>query len=207
MLNTASGIVMAVLAAVVFNNFQRGTLGQWFQAKFMGRAAPAGEGQQLLGSRFGTGGTTGGTDSSGSGTDSIASGPPSGRLESWRGVTLDANAMTSYKAMVNAAAADGVTLIGGSSYRSRAAQEALRRSHGCGGAKVYDHSCKGNPPTAVPGTSNHEKGLAVDFKGIPQHADRSNKAFAWLQDHAPTYGWENFKKEGWHWSTGPRAGS
>lgn len=48
-----------------------------------------------------------------------------------------------------------------SGYRSSAEQFALRRQNGCAG-REYDQRCAGNPITAIPGTSNHERGLAVD---------------------------------------------
>jgi D-alanyl-D-alanine carboxypeptidase len=64
---------------------------------------------------------------------------------------------------------------------------------------------RGKAPSAVPGTSNHGYGLAVDF-------DLSDPAvFAWLDKNAPTYGFylqgkpvrpdgsKNPEYEPWHW--------
>lgn len=62
-----------------------------------------------------------------------------------------------------AASGGRVSVVSG--LRSSVEQLALRRAHGCGGGREYDSSCVGNPPTAVPGTSRHETGDAVDFGG------------------------------------------
>ena len=66
--------------------------------------------------------------------------------------------------MIVAAANDGVTLTGGG-YRDSAQQIALRQAHcGCSDYAIYQapsSSC--SPPTAIPGTSMHEQGLAIDF--------------------------------------------
>ena len=59
-----------------------------------------------------------------------------------------------------------------------------------------------SPPTAVPGQSEHQLGLAIDF------TDNSGNIltwgsghFAWLVDHAHLYGLYNLESEAWHWST------
>jgi LAS superfamily LD-carboxypeptidase LdcB len=59
-----------------------------------------------------------------------------------------------------------------------------------------------HPPTAPPGTSMHEQGLAVDFTWngsvISSH---SSAAYQWLDAHANAYGFYNLPSEPWHWST------
>lgn len=65
--------------------------------------------------------------------------------------------------IANSPPADPVTLTSGR--RSNAQQIQLRIEHGCGGANIYNHACKGVPQTAVPGTSKHEKGMAADLGG------------------------------------------
>ncbi len=102
-------------------------------------------------------------------------------------------------AMLQAAAADGVTLTG-SSYRSYAQQIALRKKH-CGTSHyaIYEmpsSSC--SPPTARPGSSQHELGLAIDFKNC---SSRSTACYQWLKSHAAAYGFHNLPSEAWHWST------
>jgi peptidoglycan hydrolase CwlO-like protein len=106
--------------------------------------------------------------------------------------------------MLNAASADGITL-GGGGYRDSSSQIALRRAH-CGSSDyaVYQMSPSAcHPPTARPGQSMHEKGLAIDFtcnggRAIPSH---SSPCFQWLASHAASYGFRNLPSEPWHWST------
>ncbi|MFO0971756.1 MAG: M15 family metallopeptidase [Candidatus Saccharimonadales bacterium] len=73
----------------------------------------------------------------------------------------------------------------------------LREQHGCGGANVYNSACKGRPPTAVPGRSNHEKGLAMNFRNC---SSRSTACHQWLAQNAARFGLFNLPSEPWHWS-------
>jgi LAS superfamily LD-carboxypeptidase LdcB len=57
-----------------------------------------------------------------------------------------------------------------------------------------------NPdPTYVarPGTSNHEKGNAIDFVD-------AGGALAWLRENASKFGFYNYPAEPWHYSTNGR---
>lgn len=97
--------------------------------------------------------------------------------------------------MVRAAETDGIQLIGGA-YRSFEEQVNLRTTNGC--ANTYTASpstC--SPPTARPGESNHEEGLAIDFKNC---SSRSTRCFQWLSQNAANYGLINLPSEPWHWS-------
>lgn len=101
--------------------------------------------------------------------------------------------------LVAAARADGVRLDGWG-HRDALRQIELRRAH-CGGsyALVFDApaaSCR--PPTARPGRSMHERGLAVDFASC---STRSNPCYRWLAANAARYGLFNLPSEPWHWST------
>ena len=58
-----------------------------------------------------------------------------------------------------------------------------------------------SPPTARPGTSNHEDGLAIDFScadGQPMTHD--SPCYQWLAGNAHNYGLRNLPSEPWHWS-------
>ena len=130
---------------------------------------------------------------------------PTGQLVTVGGITVDASIGTQLQNMLTAAAADGYTLTGGG-YRDPAEQIALRRSH-CGTSyyaiyQMPSSSCR--PPTARPGTSQHEMGLAIDFRcngsSIGQY-ERSNPCVVWLTEHAAGYGFYPLKSEAWHWST------
>lgn len=91
--------------------------------------------------------------------------------------------------MVEAAKAEGTTLTLGNSFRSYEEQKS-----------VYDRNCSGNvcnPPTAKPGNSQHERGLAIDFTAC---SSRSTACYQWLSKNAATYGYYNLPSEPWHWS-------
>jgi LAS superfamily LD-carboxypeptidase LdcB len=103
--------------------------------------------------------------------------------------------------LLNAAAAEGVMLCGGG-YRSSEAQKQARIRNGC--PDVYNappSSCR--TPTARPGQSMHERGLAVDFtcNGGGVISSRSSPCFQWLNSNAGSYGLRNLPSEPWHWST------
>lgn len=101
-------------------------------------------------------------------------------------------------AMAKAAKEDGVTLELGSyfAFRSYEHQKQLRAQWcakgDCGGA-------------AVPGTSNHEMGLAFDFDlpGSAHSSTRKNsKQYKWLVANAGKFGFDDtaMPKEDWHWA-------
>ncbi len=131
---------------------------------------------------------------------------PEGTLVTVDGITVDASIADRLEAMLIAAQADGLTLSG-SGYRSHARQVELRRAH-CGTSRyaIYEmpsSSC--SPPTARPGNSMHEQGLAIDFDCDGTLIDsRSNRCFAWLNANAADYGFFNLPSESWHWSVNGR---
>ncbi|MFN0088647.1 MAG: D-alanyl-D-alanine carboxypeptidase family protein [Acidimicrobiales bacterium] len=119
-----------------------------------------------------------------------------------RGIRVNVDIADSVDALMGAAAAAGFTLSGWG-YRDTQTQINLRRSH-CGDT-VYDiyyrPSGECSPPTARPGRSRHELGLAIDFtyggKVIPS---QDTPVFQWLAANAPLYGLHNLPSEPWHWS-------
>ena len=83
---------------------------------------------------------------------------------------------------------DGVRLLGVSAYRSHASQSALFNHYasvdGVKAAKTY---------SAVPGTSEHETGLAIDVTGgdgkcAAEDCFAGTTAAKWLEKHAASYG-------------------
>jgi LAS superfamily LD-carboxypeptidase LdcB len=152
------------------------------------------------------------TRSSGSGSSSSSGGgaslgPATGSLSTVScpgggSITVDSSLAGSLQSMLDAAAADGNNLCGGG-YRDPSAQIALRRSN-CGTSDyaIYEApSSACSPPTARPGTSNHEQGLAIDFTCNGGGAlGRSSSCFSWLQNNAASYGLYNLPSEPWHWS-------
>jgi hypothetical protein len=123
------------------------------------------------------------------------------------GIQVNAAIAEQVRALLAAARADGLELArGAGGWRSRERQIALRRQH-CGTSDyaIYQMpSSQCSPPTAIPGRSEHERGLAIDFtcngRSIPQHT-RSDPCYAWLSRHAADYGLYNLSSEAWHWST------
>jgi D-alanyl-D-alanine carboxypeptidase len=88
----------------------------------------------------------------------------------------------------------------GGGYRSSADQIATRKANGC--PDVYNSpSSACHPPTAPPGKSMHERGLAIDFTQNGHALSRDTSGFKWLSAHAGSYGFHNLPSEAWHWST------
>ncbi len=134
--------------------------------------------------------------------------PPSGTV-TWTDVTsvggiwVHKSIASQVQALLNAGNAAGLNLRGGG-FRDSAAQVATRRAN-CGPTyyDIYEKpSNQCTPPTARPGRSMHERGLAIDFTSNGALiTSRSSAAFRWLQANASRYGLYNLPSEPWHWST------
>ncbi|MGF9826637.1 M15 family metallopeptidase, partial [Brevibacillus agri] len=101
---------------------------------------------------------------------------------------LRKEAAAALEALFAAAKADGVSLAGVSAYRSHTYQKALFNRYvqkdGVEKARTY---------SAVPGTSEHETGLAIDVSGIDGKCAATScfadtKEAKWLAEHAQEYG-------------------
>jgi hypothetical protein len=93
-------------------------------------------------------------------------------------------AAEAFKSMRAAAAADGVSISVTDSYRSYDQQTTLAAEKGLSSNGGW---------AAVPGTSEHGWGLAVDV-------DVDKGGLAWLRDNGATYGFVNpMAREPWHW--------
>lgn len=123
----------------------------------------------------------------------------SGGLTTVRGIVVANEIAGRVDALLAAAEADGFALSGGG-YRSSDSQVAARRAN-CGG-DVYDKpASQCRPPTARPGQSMHERGLAIDFTWNGRLISGGNPAFQWLRSNAGRFGLYNLPREPWHWST------
>ena len=127
---------------------------------------------------------------------------PTGTLVDVHGIVVDASLAAGLERLLAAAAADGLVLSGGG-HRSYDDQVALRRAH-CGASPyaVYEmpsDAC--SPPTARPGESQHEVGLAVDFTCAGTLVSRADPCFVWLSANAARFGLRPLTSEPWHWST------
>lgn len=111
------------------------------------------------------------------------------------GITVDASIAGQVEAMLNAARGDGLVLTG-SGWRSNARQIQLRTINGCPDVWTSSpSSCR--VPTAIPGTSMHERGLAIDFDNCSW---RGSACYIWLANNASGFGFYNLPSEPWHWS-------
>lgn len=132
--------------------------------------------------------------------------PPNSEIVSANGFWVHQSVATSVEAMTLAAEADGVNL-GGGGWRDSERQIELRKKH-CGTSDyaVYEMpSSQCSPPTARPGASMHERGLALDFTcDGALIGRRDNHCYRWLAEHAESYGFFNLPSEPWHWSINGR---
>jgi LAS superfamily LD-carboxypeptidase LdcB len=114
------------------------------------------------------------------------------------GITVSSQIAGQLKSMLDAASAAGVPLSGGG-YRSPSAQIAVRKNN-CGTSyyAIYQMPASAcSPPTAPPGSSMHEVGLAIDFNNCNS---RSTACYQWLNANAGRFGFRNLPSEPWHWS-------
>lgn len=125
------------------------------------------------------------------------------RLCKIENTTVNVSMEQNLKAVLDGGRAAGLT-YGGGSYRSHQSQINLRRQN-CGTSQyaIYQMpSSQCSPPTARPGNSMHEWGLAVDFHcNGSLITSRSSRCFTWLEENQGTHQLTNLPSEAWHWST------
>jgi LAS superfamily LD-carboxypeptidase LdcB len=114
-----------------------------------------------------------------------------------RGITVAESIADNLERLLSAASSDGIT-FGGGGYRDPQQQQRLREAHCPNPRTSPASSC--HPPTARPGHSMHERGLAIDFTVGGRTLTRSSSGFRWLRAHAARYGFYNLPSEAWHWS-------
>jgi hypothetical protein len=107
-------------------------------------------------------------------------------------------AAPSLVSLLSAAHADGVRLLPSECYRDYAGQVKARADWCAKGACDM---------AAVPGTSNHGWGKAVDFSDLGGELTFDSPAYLWLKSHAGWFGWNHpgvmepggSVPEPWHW--------
>jgi hypothetical protein len=125
-------------------------------------------------------------------------------LANVRGIVVAASIASQTESLLASAAGAGFVLTG-TGYRDSSAQIQLRMQH-CGTSQyaIYEmppDQC--SPPTARPGASKHEQGLAIDFSwNGAVIGSRGSPAFQWLAANAGRFGFVNLPSEPWHWSVG-----
>lgn len=124
----------------------------------------------------------------------------SGEIVTVRGIQVHRSIADNLARMLAAADGAGLSMSGGG-YRSSESQLALRRAN-CSGDPYTAPASSCSPPTARPGQSMHEKGLAIDFTcGGSLIRSRSSPCFSWLKANGAGFGFFNLPSEPWHWST------
>ena len=124
-------------------------------------------------------------------------------LTTVRGIVVNVLLAENLEGFLAAMESRGYTLSGGG-YRSSDAQIAVRRNN-CGTSdyaiwEMPSYQCR--PPTARPGRSQHERGLAIDFTYNGSIIrSRNTDVFRVMSEVAPQYGLINLPSEPWHWST------
>ncbi|OJF14466.1 D-alanyl-D-alanine carboxypeptidase [Couchioplanes caeruleus subsp. caeruleus] len=114
------------------------------------------------------------------------------------GVTVHKSVSFAFRRMLADAKADGVVLSGGG-FRSKKRQIELRKINGCPDVWTAPaSSCR--VPTAIPGRSLHELGLAVDVTAGGKSLTANSAGFRWMSMYAKKYGFVNLPSEPWHWS-------
>ena len=114
------------------------------------------------------------------------------------GITVHKSVAFAFRRMLADAQADGVVLSGGG-FRTRQRQIELRKINGCPDVWTAPaSSCR--VPTAIPGRSLHELGLAVDITAGGSSLTAGSAGFRWLAANAARYGYVNLPSEPWHWS-------
>lgn len=117
-------------------------------------------------------------------------------------IVVNAEIAGQVRALIGAARSDGINLHGGG-HRPREDQITLRFAHcGTSGYDVFERPAgECSPPTARPGKSQHELGLAVDFTENGAILTWGSPGFEWMVANAGAYGLINLPSEAWHWST------
>lgn len=105
---------------------------------------------------------------------------------------LDSRIVKYFEDMCKAAKDDGITLVSVSAYRSYSYQQGLynnrvTRCQNEDGLSLEAAKKKAATIVAVPGTSEHHLGLAVDINSV-ETSFEDTKAFRWLQENAEKYG-------------------
>ncbi len=144
-------------------------------------------------------GSDNGNGDSGDGSDDYSIPKPDTK---WIGsIEVAASIEDDAKGLLDAMADEGYPLSGGG-YRSHERQIQLRMSNcGTSHAAIWEWPARRcRPPTARPGRSNHEKGLAIDFTYQGRILrSRNTDVYRALARLAPIYNFRNLPSEAWHW--------
>jgi LAS superfamily LD-carboxypeptidase LdcB len=117
-------------------------------------------------------------------------------------VRLYSKAAPALDRLLAAATKGGVSLKINSAYRTVPDQKRTFEGN-CSNSADSMQRCipkPGEGPAAIPGTSNHGFGLAVDFANSSRKRLNTNMPeYAWLAFNAAQYGFKRIASEAWHW--------
>lgn len=112
------------------------------------------------------------------------------------GYQLDARIVDEYKAMIQAARVEGISIYITSAYRSMTKQVELHQNKVMDcvreGFSYEESQALASTVVAVPGTSEHQLGLAVDlvsyqYRNLDEKQE-DTRSFQWLKEHCWEYG-------------------
>jgi len=104
--------------------------------------------------------------------------------ENRKGLTMRRSAALALEKMAKAAAADGITLLVASAYRSYDYQIAVHNRY----VEIMGRAAA-ERISARPGYSQHQTGLAVDFHSSIDNSFARTPAGHWMESNAPRFGW------------------
>lgn len=113
-----------------------------------------------------------------------------------QGSLMSAQIAVSFNNLLNAAKAANVPLTGSTGDGGFRTMDQQKYYYNC---YITKHCNNGNL-AAVPGHSNHQMGLANDFKCNGVTIVSGDTCFQWLQKNAGNFGFKNLPAEAWHWS-------
>ena len=120
-----------------------------------------------------------------------------------RGTTTVHRCLAPHVAGLFAAAHAAGLPLGGGGYRDPQGQIRTRRNN-CGSSNydIYERASSAcRPPTAKPGTSMHERGLAIDFTCGDGTVRLGDQCSRWLLANSKRFGLTNWPQESWHYSS------
>jgi hypothetical protein len=68
------------------------------------------------------------------------------------------------------------------------------KANGCKGWPTWTSSSQCTTPTAPPGKSNHQMGLAIDFSQNGNTINKNSTVYSWLVKNAAKYGLKNLPR-------------
>lgn len=108
------------------------------------------------------------------------------------GQSVDTRILSDLQEMFDAARSEDIYPIVSSAYRTREEQQALMddtiQNYEDEGYSADEAKSKAEEVIAIPGTSEHETGLAIDISGDDDYDQDTDSVLEWMNDNAYKYG-------------------